>query len=78
MVVAPIGPGLTSGALRALFFFVPQLYKQGPGSITPSIYWYRAGTYTQLPYQVNDDDTVDFSPPASFAETVLDREDAGE
>ena len=66
MVVGPVEGELTSISLRAMFYFVPQLFKQGPGSITPSLYWYRAGTLTQLPYEVKEDESIVFSPPESF------------
>jgi hypothetical protein len=70
MVVHPIRDASYKPSLGALFYLAPRLYEQGPGSITTSLYWYRAGVFTQLPYEIDANDEVSFYPPASFQEQV--------
>lgn len=42
---------------------------QGPGSISPRVYWYHEGQFTDLPYIVKDR-APQFAPPAEFIELV--------
>jgi hypothetical protein len=63
-------------SLHAMLYFTPQLYQQGPGSITQSLYWCRHGVFTRLPYEVAPDGSVSFTPPDSFFDQVLERIDA--
>jgi len=78
IVVHPIHGSDVRPSLGVLFYYVPRLYEQGPGSISPNIYWYRAGIFTHLPYLLGENDTVSFHPPASFQEQVLAKIDAAE
>lgn len=78
MVVHPIRDQSARTSLGALFYLTPRLYEQGPGSISQGIYWYRAGVFTNLPYEVDENDEVSFYPPPSFQEQVLERIDAAE
>jgi hypothetical protein len=41
------------------------MYNQGPGAISPNIYWYRTGTFAKLPYEVKEG-KIQFTPPHDF------------
>jgi hypothetical protein len=71
MVVHAIRDAGALTAISAQLYLAPRLYEQGPGSITPSLYWYRAGLLTRLPYETGPNDQITFSPPVSFQEQVL-------
>jgi len=66
-----------TSSFRAIMYFTHELYRRGPGSISPNVYWCRYGTFTLLPYEVGKDDTITCTPPASFCEHVLERIPAG-
>jgi hypothetical protein len=60
------------GAIRAvqhLGVLAVNLDEQGPGSISPNLYWYRAGTFTNLPFRIEGEDFV-FRPPEEFMEML--------
>lgn len=57
------------GALQALLGAVPGMYAEGPGSISPNLYWWRDGTLTLLPSLI-EDGQINFSPPAEFMEML--------
>jgi hypothetical protein len=57
------------GALQALLGAIPGMYAEGPGSISPNLYWWRAGALTLLPSLI-DDGQINFSPPAEFMEML--------
>lgn len=71
MVVHPIRNRSARVSLNALLYYTPRLYEQGPGSITPSIYWYHAGCLTQIPYETGANDTIKLHAPEIFYEQVL-------
>ena len=48
------------------------MYREGPGSISPHLYWWREGRFAQLPSKVTAT-SVTFSPPDVFVSEVLDR-----
>jgi hypothetical protein len=45
---------------------------QGPGSISPNLYWRRAGTFTLLPPEKKGE-RIHFYPPNSFREDAPNR-----
>lgn len=47
------------------------LYREGPGSITPNLYWYRRGEFIRLPYDIEDDE-LNFNPPDEFVDMLDD------
>jgi hypothetical protein len=57
------------GALQALLSAVPGMYAEGPGSISPNLYWWRDGTLTLLPSLI-EEGQINFSPPAEFMEML--------
>ncbi|GIV83412.1 MAG: hypothetical protein KatS3mg052_0419 [Candidatus Roseilinea sp.] len=45
------------------------MYADGPGSLSPHLYWFWQGEFITLPY-TRDGDALDFSPPMEFAELL--------
>ncbi len=45
------------------------LFQEGPGSISPSLYWWREGAVTLLPAQVDGSD-LHFVPPDEFVQAL--------
>lgn len=61
------------GAINSMLEVVPRMCFEGPGSITPSLYWWRPGqALMQLPAEYRADGVVNFTPPAAFVD-VLNR-----
>ena len=62
------GPDLAKAASN----MVPvarRLYQQGPGSITPNLYWYHEGTYTLIPHELKDGH-LSLMPPEAFSKLL--------
>jgi hypothetical protein len=54
--------------ILAINMMIPMAYgmnHEGPGSISPHLYWYRQGKFVNLPYTV-DQQKLSFQPPAEF------------
>jgi len=45
------------------------MFKEGPGSVSNSVFWYHDGVFTNLPYTI-EDETVQFTPPDEFIELL--------
>ncbi len=56
-------------AIGAMLQTIIGMHKDGPGSLSPNIYWYRKGEFVLLPYELTGD-TLNFVPPADFAELL--------
>lgn len=48
------------------------MYQEGPGSLSPGLYWWRAGALTLLPTKVSAQ-SITFSPPDAFVQDVLNQ-----
>lgn len=47
------------------------MFKEGPGSITPNLYWYFKGKFTKIPYELNlEKQSLNLTPPKEFIETI--------
>jgi hypothetical protein len=44
-------------------------HAEGPGSLSPLLYWYRAGEFVTLTYTIQDDQ-LDFTPPLEFLDML--------
>lgn len=66
----------TIQAVPRLAYAVSSIYRQGPWSVSPLLYWYYQQRYTQVPYEIVDE-TVQLSPPPQFVD-VLDELAAGD
>jgi hypothetical protein len=63
--------------LSALNFMISATYgmhQEGPGSVSPHLYWYYEGKLMHLPYEI-EDNTLKFIPPQEFNDML---EDLGE
>jgi hypothetical protein len=67
-----------SAAIHAMVFYANGLFQQGPGSITPTLYWWREaawwheGEFTTIPAMLHGNDvTVDL--PEEFKTKVMER-----
>ena len=56
-------------ALQALLGIVPGMYAEGPGSISPNLYWWRNGSLTLLPSEI-DGGQIHFHPPQEFMDML--------
>jgi len=65
VLVYPIDNLEVVRAIQPLVAILLGLFRDGPGSISKSLYWYRDGQLTNLPYALNGD-TFEFTPPEDF------------
>ena len=56
-------------AVQHLGVLAVNLDEQGPGSISPNLFWYRNGTFTSLPFRI-EGDSFHFRPPDEFMEML--------
>ena len=56
-------------AIGAMLQAVIGMHADGPGSLSPNLYWYRNGVLQVLPYELTGN-TLDFTPPADFGEMM--------
>jgi len=72
LLFAPIADLTVVDTLHAMAILANRRHAEGPGSLSPSLYWWRDGTLLALPTEI-DDDGVRFFPPAEFVEGCLER-----
>jgi hypothetical protein len=48
------------------------MYQEGPGSLSPTLYWWKPGSLTALPSKVTAT-SISFSPPTVFVDEVLNK-----
>jgi hypothetical protein len=56
-------------AINLMLVSLGRMYRQGPGALSPSLYWWRPGSFTLLPGDVVDGQ-VRFSPPSEFVQVL--------
>lgn len=56
-------------AIHLLIPIILGMERDGPGSISPRLFWYRDGEYTDLPYRL-EERNLHFSPPSDFVEMI--------
>jgi hypothetical protein len=56
-------------SINALIFLADKMFQDGPGSISPSLYWFRAGGFTLLPARISKK-SIEFHPTAEFVEML--------
>lgn len=72
LLFAPILDLTVVDTLHAMAILAHRRHAEGPGSLSPLLYWWRDGTLLALPTEI-DDDGVRFFPPADFVEGCLER-----
>ena len=65
----PIVDASVVSAMTAMLPLVGSMFKEGPGSISDQLYWWRPGELVHLPTQFRRGG-VDFSPPEAFVERL--------
>ncbi|MBK9030261.1 MAG: hypothetical protein IPL61_02790 [Myxococcales bacterium] len=58
-------------ALDAMVVMAASLYAEGPGAISPNLYWWRDGALRTLPTRETDEH-YEFVPPDDFVDEVLE------
>lgn len=66
LFVHPIRDATVVPAVQAMIVNAYAFHEQGPGSLSPHLYWWRDGALSLLPATV-DPDRVSFRPPLDFA-----------
>lgn len=56
-------------AINGIIQVTQGMYSEGPGSLSPHIYWYRNGGLTRLPYEETEG-AFKFNPPGDFADLL--------
>ncbi len=56
--------------IHQLAFIVTGMYKDGPGSLSPHLYWYHQGEFRRLPFRIGENNKFEFMPPAEFVEMM--------
>lgn len=56
-------------ALQPFVAILQGMFREGPGSISESLYWYRDGQMSNLPYRLSDD-SFEFTPPQDFLDLM--------
>jgi hypothetical protein len=69
LICHPINDLQSVKAVHMLGIMAHNLEKQGPGSITPNLYWYRDGQYILLPYEIRGG-KFNFKPPDEFVQML--------
>jgi hypothetical protein len=65
LICYPISSMEVLKALNYLPIIISAMEKEGPGSITPNIYWYNKGRFMSLPYELTET-TYSMTPPEEF------------
>jgi hypothetical protein len=69
MLAFPIQDTRVLQAVHMMIPIIAGMERDGPGSISPLLYWYKDGDYTNLPYRI-EKNTLNFSPPQEFVELL--------
>ena len=56
-------------AVTAMLQIIVGMHRDGPGSLSPYLYWYHDGQFDIIPYEM-DDDTLTLVPPEEFVELM--------
>ena len=69
---AIIYPIENSEVVLAINYLIPAIYginREGPGSLSNHLFWYKDKTFTSLPYEIKGN-VIDFFPPGEFVELL--------
>jgi hypothetical protein len=69
MVLHPIRNVGAMEAAGAMLQIIVGMHRDGPGSISPNLYWYRDGEFIVLPYEI-EDQSLQFMPPDEFGDLI--------
>jgi hypothetical protein len=68
-LIYPLNSMKVVKAINDLIPTIDGMYREGPGSLSSNLYWYKNGRFLNLPYSL-DDNTLRFTPPAEFVELL--------
>lgn len=69
LICYPINSLEVLKALNYLPIIIHAMDKEGPGSITPNVYWYTRGRFVKLPYELSET-AYSLTPPEEFLEML--------
>jgi hypothetical protein len=69
LLAYPIADLRVMPALHMMIPIIHGMEREGPGSISSLLYWYKNGEFTNLPYSIKEN-TLNFSPPEEFVEML--------
>jgi len=69
LICYPINSLEVLKALNYLPIIISAMEKEGPGSITPNVYWYTRGRFVNLPYELSET-AYNLTPPEAFVEML--------
>ncbi len=72
LLLAPIVDYSILETLMAMAVLSQRRYEEGPGSLVPTLFWWRGGDLIPLPTDIGDEG-VQFFPPEEFVEGCLER-----
>ena len=74
-LIYPIGDLDVINAIQKMIPAAYGMHEEGPGSLTPNLFWYHRGIFTRLPYEVREE-KLHFIPPDNFLEMLNQLENA--
>lgn len=69
LLVHPIRNIGAADAISSMLQAILHWHAEGPGSLSPLLYWYRAGEFITLTYTI-EDNALDFTPPLEFLDML--------
>ena len=69
LIVHPIRNVGAMEVAGSMLQIIVGMHRDGPGSIRPNLYWYRAGEYVVLPYELQDQ-YLHFQPTDEFSDLI--------
>jgi hypothetical protein len=69
LLAFPINDRRVLTAVQIMLIAIIGMHRDGPGSISDKLYWYRDGLYRDLPYTL-DGNNLNFIPPDEFVEML--------
>jgi hypothetical protein len=69
LLAYPINDMQVVAAIHVMLPAIIGMHRDGPGSISTHLYWYREGVYRDLPYTL-DGNRLDFTPPDDFVQML--------
>ena len=68
-MIYPIETMETISAVNSLPFIISGMFKEGPGSVSNCLFWYRNGMFQSLPYEIGEN-KITLKPTVEFIQMV--------
>lgn len=69
VMIFPINDHKVLQAMSKLGLIATKMFEEGPGSITPNLYWYQDNNFTNIPYEL-DEKSFQLHPPREFLDVL--------